>query len=109
MRREIQVHFENSGQILWHEEIEDVHTWLASVMADEKVIAYDQESGRHFGFVTKTVTAFIISNKTADSETDLWRRNYAACQGNVKENSVQEHSRDGIGGISSETGRSSCY
>jgi hypothetical protein len=109
MRREIQVHFENAGQLLWHEEIDDVDQWLLAVLAESKIIAYDKESGRHFGFDTKTVTAFIVSDKPQDTETDLWRRNYATCQGNIEEDDKQKHPRDGRERPSTKTSGSSCY
>lgn len=108
MKREIQVHFENCGQIIWHEEIEDVESWLREVMSENKIIAYDVNTGRHFGFDTKTVTAFIVSHEK-HPETDLWRRTYAACQGNIEENDQQKHPGNGRIGPSPEAGRSSCY
>lgn len=85
MRREVQVHFENCGQLAWHEEIEDVKGWLRQTIAQPNVVAYDKDSGRHFFFDMKRVTAIVIVNKIIEGEKDLYRRTYAAQEGEVTE------------------------
>ncbi len=107
MRREIQVHFENCGQIAWHEDIDDVEAWIDEVLSEEKITAYDQETKRYFAFLTKTVTAYVISEKS--EEKDLWSRTYATKEGNVEKDDKQKYPGNGPQRISTETGRSSCY
>lgn len=86
MRREIQIHFENQGQLSWHEDIEDVEKWLRDFpvkMYSGLGTAHDKESGRYFAFQMSSITAIIIMNKTIDNEDDIYRRTYAIEEGKV--------------------------
>lgn len=78
MRYEIQVHFANCGQVLWHEDIDDVEEWLIEVMEQSKIVAVDDDPVRYFGIDMSTVTALIVSEKK--KEIDLWSRTYATCK-----------------------------
>lgn len=107
MKREVQVHFENCGQLAWIEDILDVQNWLVHVMQSPSLIAYDAENKRHLAFDMKTVTAIIVSEKSEN--TDMWSRTYAFVQRNIEENSQQEHSGDGGKRPPPETGGRCCY
>lgn len=79
MRYEIQVHFENQGQLQWHEDIEDVDEWMANSSEQIMKFAHDPDTGRHFMFRMSKIVAIILVNRTAEpeQETDLFRRAYA--------------------------------
>lgn len=107
MIREIQVHFENCGQLQWSQSIDDVDDWLALVGHDETLLVKDQESGRRFFINMQTVTAIVVGEKKTDQE-DLFRRAYATQKGNVQEDHIEEHFRDGSIRTSTATSRSCC-
>lgn len=89
MKHEVQIHFENCGQLAWHEDIEDVDAWLLSVMAEDTVIAFDEETNRHFGFDMKRVNAIIVTDKSKELP-DIWSRTHAISQGKVEENNFSQ-------------------
>jgi hypothetical protein len=107
MRYEIQVHFQNCGQLAWHEEIFDADNWLNSVMSEDRVIAQDEETNRVYAFEMKNVTALVLTEKK--KEIDIWERTYAAVQGKEQEDDQQEHPGNGRKRPPPETGRGCCY
>ena len=109
MRREIQVHFENCGQLCWHEDIENVDSWIEKLSEKPRVIAHDAETGRCFYFKMATVTAIIIVNKLTENDTDLWRRTYAFKEGNITQDSQPKHQGNDEGRTPPETIGSRCY
>lgn len=107
MIREIQVHFENCGQLQWTQNISDVDEWMARVGSESTLLAKDQESGRRFYIAMDTVTAIIVGDKQTNQE-DLFRRAYAVKEGHQQEDHIEEHKRDGQIWTSTATGRSCC-
>ncbi len=107
MRYEIQIHFANCGQVLWHEEIEDVEEWIIEVMAQPKIVAVDDDPLRYFGIDMSTVTAIIVSEKK--KELDIWSRTYATCKGKVEEDNQQQHTGNGGKRPPPEASGSCCY
>jgi len=107
MRHEIQVHFANCGQVLWHEDIEDVEEWLLEVMAQPKIVAVDDDPPRYFGIDMSTVTAIIVSEKK--KELDIWSRTYASCQGKVEGGREPERKGDDGQRLPPESRGSCCY
>ena len=90
MKHEVQIHFENGGQLAWHEDIEDVEEWLMDKLDQDKVLAFDADTNRHFGFEMKRVNAIIVTDKSKELP-DIWSRTHAASQGKVEESSQREH------------------
>jgi len=109
MRREFQVHFANSGQLAWHEDQQNVEVRLKELMKQKTCFVSEKETGRHFAFDTQSVIAIIVTNKVAENDTDLWRRTYAAKEGNVQEDDKQKHWRDGPVGLPQETSDRCCF
>jgi hypothetical protein len=83
MRYEVQVHFNNCGQLAWHEEWEkeEAKTFITRVSKDPLVIAEDKETGRMFTFHMSEVVAVIVTAKSPEADQDLFRRAYAASEG----------------------------
>lgn len=90
MKHEVQIHFENCGQLAWHENIEDVDEWLLAVMEQNKVIAFDEETNRHFGFDMKRVNAIIVTDKSKELP-DIWSRTHAISQGKIEEDCERKY------------------
>lgn len=74
MRRQVQVHFDNSGQFAWHEFIEDPCDYLEK-MSGEVQVAYDEETDCAYLFPMSKVTAVIVSGPM-EKKLDPWERTY---------------------------------
>ena len=107
MRYEIQVHFENCGQLAWHEEITDAQDWLGGLCEQDNCLVHDEETGRHMYFAMKPVTAIILAPKQSDQD-DLFRRAYATKDGEEQESNRLQHQRDAIQWPSQESSNSCC-
>jgi hypothetical protein len=90
MKHEVQIHFENCGQLAWHEDIEDVEEWLMDKLDQDTVLAFDEDTNRHFGFEMKRVNAIIVTDKSKE-KPDIWSRTYAVSKGEVEENNFSQH------------------
>lgn len=103
MKYEIQVHFENQGQIVWNQIVQSpIDEYLQWVLASETFVALDQENNRTIAFSTKNVTAVIAAPKQVE---DPIRRLYATGEREEQEDRKQEHSGDGKQWLSAEPSR----
>jgi len=89
MKHEVQIHFENCGQLAWHEDIEDVDEWLMEKLDQDKVLAFDADTNRHFGFEMKRVNAIIVTDKSKELP-DIWSRTHAISQGKVEADNITQ-------------------
>lgn len=90
MKCEIQIHFENCGQLQWTEDIKDIDSFLAKIWSTNKFIAHDSSTSRYYGFDMKRVNAVIVTDKSKE-QPDIWSRTYATSQGKVEEGNQQQH------------------
>ena len=104
MRREIQVHFDNQGQLSWNDEIENVDEYLREIKSWALPIVKDKDSGRFFMFDMEKVVAVVVSNKSVENEGDLFRRTYATQKGEIQEGNQREYSGNDSRWPSTETG-----
>ncbi len=120
MRRQIQVHFENGGQLAWHEDIPDevAPLWLEAACERgidkllqqseaEMVFCQDKETDRKFFFNLTKVTAIIMIKET--EQKDLFERTYATEKGNIQENDEFKYQGNGQSGTSAEAGGRRCF
>ena len=103
MRYEVQVHFENCGQLQWHEDIVDPENWLGITYETPTCTAWDEETDRHIAFNMNKVTAIILTPKSRD-EDDLFRRAYATQKGNEQEDDRYQYKGNGSQRPPKETG-----
>jgi hypothetical protein len=77
MKREIQVHFDNGGQVSWQTDIDDEKDWLENFWCKKHCCASDEASGRSISFPIKNVNAVLLTQP----QQDPIERLYAANQG----------------------------
>jgi len=110
MRRQIQVHFENGGQLVWNEEVEEgeEEEYLRRGSSGDGTmsLAKDEETNRYFTFNLDKVTAIILMKDP--KQDDLMEKVYAPKERQEQVNNRFEYSGDGGVWSRSETGGGCC-
>ncbi len=101
MKYEVQVHFENQGQLVWQQDSDQPEAFLESLKGD--IIIQDKPGCRWLYFNMKTVTAIIMIDK--EEQSDPIRRLYAPSERTEPENDIEKYQRDEGIRLSTETGR----
>lgn len=103
MKYEIQVHFENQGQLAWKRDITgDVGALLESILESQEYTAHDEENDRYMSFRTESVIAIMaIPNQMEDPIRKL----YAPKERLQQENDQQERIRNAPQWLPGEGGR----